>query len=196
MTLPVYLKDFTHESDIHESIVFYYFYFILQFYIYVSIGMILWAILDFYSNQNNLSALTFWDAVWENFFSFSVIPCIFASTISLIIIVKKKITQFNILLTAFLAMTIILFQGSGLGLFLSGLIPSLFMMCGDNNVYKYDKTLKLQLAEHDRKIKVQLEKEEIIRKLNKSEDRSENVLHIEITKDDDDLRRHRFNWLD
>lgn len=184
MSLPVYVSDFTHESDIHESGVFYYYYFVLQFYIYLSIGMIIFAFLNNSINTGDIKALTFWDNVWKNIFCPAYIPCILSSTISSIIIIKKKITQFNILFTAILAMGVISTTGGAIGLFLSGLVPSLLMMHGNNSVYDYDKILKLQLAEHNRKLKMQLEKEQIIKKLHKAEDRSENLIPIELTREE------------
>lgn len=195
MSLPVYLNDSTHESDIHEAGVFYYYYFVVQFYIYVTCGMIIWAFIDSSINQGDIKAFTFWDAVWINIFCPAIIPCIFSSILSLIIIVKKKITRFNILFTAFLAMAIISTTGGGMGLFLSILVPTFLMMHGDNRVYKYDKILKLQHAEHDRKIEAQLEKEQIIKKIHKSKDRSENLIHIELTRDEYD-EKNKFRLFD
>lgn len=184
MSLPVYVSDFTHESDIHESGVFYYYYFVLQFYIYLTIGIILFALLNNSIHLLDARTYTFWDNLLLNLFFSALIPCVLSSIISGIIIAKKKITQFNILFAVILAMGIIAATGGALGLFLSGLVPSLLMMHGNNSVYDYDKLLKLQLAENNRKLEMQLEKEQIIKKLHKAEDRSENLIPIELTREE------------
>lgn len=54
----------------------------------------------------------------------------------------------------------------------------------DNLVDKYDRILKLKLAEHDRKIEAQLEKERIIKKMHKDKDYSDKVIHVEFNNEE------------
>lgn len=192
MSLPVYLSDFSHEADAHEAAVFYFFYLAIELYIVTSCIALL--VLLFVPPDATY---------WEKSFAFagllifmpSIFPCIFCSILSIMILIKKKITETKIIVLTIVLMVLNYFLFNYLGMVIGTLIPMLLMTLADNSVEQYDKILKLQQAEHDRKIEAQLEKEKIIKEMHKDEDRSETLIHIELTRDEYD-EKNKFRLFD
>lgn len=183
MSLPVYLHDFSHEASEHEAIVFYGFYLIIELYLIITVIALFIPFLapdaTTYVEKSFVSAMLL-------LFMPSVIPFIFCSILSMIIMIRKKIKTWSIFNLVVFTMIFTLFLPNCLGMTFALLIPAFLMTREDNSVEKYDRILKLQLAEHDRKIEAQLEKEQIIKKLHKEKDQSGNVIHIEFTRAEDD----------
>lgn len=163
MSLPVYLSDFSHEATPDESAVFYYSYLLIEVYI-ITTCVALFVV--FFAPDT----ATYWEksAAFVGLLLFmpSILPCIYCSILSIIILIKKKIKKPEIIISIILLMIINYFLFNYLGMLIGLLAPMYLMICEDNSVDKYDKILKLQLAEQDRQIEMQLEKERIIRQLN------------------------------
>lgn len=183
MSLPVYLHDFSHEADPHETALFYFFYLAVLIYINITCDVIFVSFMHF-NDINTKDKIAM--GVMLFLLGPSIIPFIFCSIINITIIIKKKITDYPILLLVFFTMIITLFLPNYLGLFCSLLTPMYLINLADNSVEKYDTILKLQLAEYDRKVEALLEKEQIIKKLQEEKDNSENLIHIELTRAEDD----------
>lgn len=183
MSMPVYLHDFSHEADPHETALFYFFYLAVLIYINITCDIMFVSFMHL-NDIGTKEKLTM--GVMLFLLGPSIIPCIFCSIINITIIIKKKITDYPILLLVIFTMVVTFFLPNYLGLFCSLLTPMYLINLADNSVDKYDKILKLQLAEHDRKVEALLEKEQIIKKLHKSEDSSEDLIHIELTRAEDE----------
>lgn len=193
LPLPVYLEDFSHEASPDEATMFYFFYFIIQLYVVASLDFILSIFLGL--NSLPLKEKIIMEVVLFLLFP-AIIPSIFCSIICAIIMIKKRITDQKILVIVIVSMIFTCFLPNCLGMFLGLLMPSFLMAMSDNNVEKYDKILKLQLAEHDRKIEAQLEKEQMIKEMHKSNDRINNIIHLELTPDDEDEEENKFHLFD
>ena len=161
----LYVYDLSHETEIYESVIFYFVYFIIEFYIAVICGFIFFMIFD-------LSELTTKQRlnveVYLFLFTPAVIPFIFCSILSAIIMIKKKIYKESMICLTVIALFLTLLSPNIIGMFSGLIMPAILMTFADNSVEKYDKILKLKLAEQDRKIEMQLEKEQIIKKINES----------------------------
>lgn len=191
MSLPVYLSDFSHEADPHETALFYFFYLVVLLYINITYDILFVSFMHL-NDLGTKEKLTM--GVILFLLGPSIIPCIFCSAINIAILIKKKITDYPILLLTIFTMIVTLFLPNYLGLFCGLLTPMYLITLADNSVDKYDEILKLKLAEHDRKVEAQLEKEQIIKKLHISENHSEKLIHIELTPDEDE--DNKFNLFD
>lgn len=166
MSLPLYLSDFSHESSPDEAAVFYYFYLLIEVCIIISCVALFVA---FFAPDSLTYLEKSYAFVGLLLFTPSILPCIYCSILSIIILIKKKIKKPEIIISIILLMIINYFLFNYLGIVLGLLTPTYLMILEDNTVEKYDRILKLQLAEHDRKIEMQLEKERILGEINKSQ---------------------------
>lgn len=157
-----YLYDFTYECDIDEAVVFFCFYYIVNLYILISCGLIIYYVLlggNFYITFHNGYKAGFGLIMLLCLLGNIFVPTIFCSIFTIIILVRKKINTLDVILPSVFILFLTCFVPD-IHAILIGLVPPMLIM---------------QMESHalDKKGR-ELEKENLAQQI-----RVEKLLHIE-----------------
>lgn len=181
--------DYTYECDIQESFVFFFFYYILEFYIAINVALFIYYVLlsgNFSTTFGNGYTAGLGLIICATLLSPTVIPLILNSILTICIIKKKRIKMKNVPLSSFIfAILLLIFScltPTVLGIVV-GLIPAAFLMqADDNSLEKEIKEMEKENLEQMIRVERLLLKEQVtkikMKKLQQIMQNNEEYTHI------------------